>query len=166
MSTHGEQAQKQALGAKRLIVARRLLLRDRAHSAWWEAAARAGRGGEYMELNWYARCRVARHRGGILLAEEANWGAFLAELEDWPSLLWAHLMTRNVHLDQAKACYGGNATGKLAMTVRTTEGVAISPAQWVPRNLQRVNQMELLAWCGVVGGALPAIREGIDLQQD
>lgn len=164
MSSHNERARRRALGLERMEAARRLLIADRADSAWFGAAAQAGKAGEYMVKNWFARCRVAMHNDGALLADEVAWGAYRREVELWPSLLWVGLLTADSLMNAAKACYG-SGTGKLAMTTRTSETVTISPAAWVPRNLRRSSELEILAWCGVVGGTLPPVQQGPALQQ-
>ena len=159
MSSHTKRDRLAALGLQRMEYARRLLLLDRDPSGWFEAASTAGEAGLYMARNWYARGRVAMHNNGAILANDTNWAIYKAELERWPSLLWCGLLTAEKLLEGARKCYQ-SGRGKLAMTTRTSETVTITPATWIPRNLRRVNEAEILHWCGVIGGKLPPVQTG------
>ena len=159
MSTHRVRdytPEQLAKGKLRMEIARRILIADRANSTWFEAMSRAGKPGQYMEKNWYARCRVAKHYDGLLFIDNTNWDAYLHEIENWPSHLWVSLLNTDARLSEAKACYGNNGTGKLAITTTADDkSVSMAAATWVPRSLKRANELEILAWLGPVGGEMP-----------
>lgn len=162
MDNETKQERDVRVGLERMEIARRLLIADRSDNVWFEVAAHSGDAGRFMELNWYARCRVAMHNKGSILANDTNWGAFRREIELWPSLLWIQLLTADKLLQAAKVCYN-RGTGKLAMTTRTNDSVTIAQATWIPRNLRRASKLEILSWCGVIGGSLPPIQTGPSL---
>lgn len=158
MSDHRERDRAKTRGLERMEAARRLLLLDRGDSAWFHAASIAGEPGVYMLKNWEARCRIAMHNDGLLLADDAQWAVYRRELEHWPSLLWIDLLKTNAMLQQARTCYQ-RGLGKMAMTTRTAEGVAITPIAWVPRGLRKADSLEILSWTGVAGGQLPPLTD-------
>jgi len=149
--------QAKALGLERMEQARRILLADR-DSTWFDTACSASGGGQLMDRNWYARCRVAMWHDGILLADDGNWASFLREINHWPSMLWAALLVATELRRTVEGIYPSDQANNLAMTIRTAQGVTISKADWVPKNLTRHSQLKILSWCGVVGGSLPSVQ--------
>lgn len=158
MSDHRARDRKATLGRERMAVARRFLIDDRNNREWFDAAAMAGEPGIYMVKNWDARCRIAMHNDGLLLAEDEQWAVYKRELEHWPSLLWINLLQTSEGLEMARKCYQ-RGLGKMAMTTRTLSGISIAPITWVPRGLRKASQLEILAWTGVVGGELPPLTD-------
>lgn len=142
--------------ASRVEEARRILLHDRVDNQWFEAVAKGDKSGEYMEKNWFARCRFAMYRKGELLANDDKWQKYLKEITEWPSMLWAGLLDKDVNIRQAKQCYGSSRS-KMASTTHNADGtITIAIADYAPNRLTAYDEIEIFVWLGVVGGELPA----------